>query len=97
MRILRRLRHRLRALFRGRAVDGDLDRELGLHLEALAREYVAAGLSEPDARRAAQRAFGSTGAAREACRDTRRVAVVEDLIKDASLTLRGFRRARGSR
>jgi predicted permease len=88
MRLLRRLRLRLRSIFRATAVDEELDRELTLHFEQLVREQMGAGLTEADARRAARHAFGSPVAAQEACRDTRQVGVIEDLITDVRYTLR---------
>ncbi len=88
MRLLRRLRLRLRSIFRATAVDEELDRELTLHFEQLVREQMDAGLCEADARRAARHAFGSPVAAQEACRDTRGVGVIEDLVTDVRYTLR---------
>ena len=63
MRSIRILRHRLGLLFnRGRA-EGELNREIELHIlnkhEQLIREYCAKGMSEADARLAARREFGS--------------------------------------
>ena len=47
-RLLRVLRQRLRSLLRRGAVEGELDRELQLHLDQLVREQRAAGLSEAE-------------------------------------------------
>ena len=95
MRWLRVARHRLRSLFRSGRADDDLDRELELHFELLVREQMAGGLGEPEERRAARRAFGSPHAARDRCRDTRRVALIEDLVKDVRYALRTLRRSPG--
>ncbi len=95
MRYLRLLRHRLRSLLRRDAVEDELERELSLHLEQLMREQMEAGLSEADARRAAARAFGSPGLVKEQCRDTRRVGLLEDLVKDTRYALRLLARSPG--
>ena len=95
MRYLRLLRHRLRSLLRRDAVEDELERELSLHLEQLTREQMEAGLSEADARRAAARAFGSPGLVKEQCRDTRRVGLLEDLVKDTRYALRLLARSPG--
>ena len=83
MRQLRLLRHRLRSLFHRDAVEDELARELSLHLEALTREQMAAGLDEVEARRAAASAFGRSDLVAEQCRDTRGVGLIDDLFKDA--------------
>ena len=95
MRRIQVLRHRLRSLFRRAAVDDELRRELELHLEQLTREQMASGLDEAEARRAARLAFGAPAAIEEGCRDTRRVALVQDLITDARHALRLLTRAPG--
>jgi putative ABC transport system permease protein len=74
----RRFRHQARALFYRDRVEKELDRELQLHLDQLVRERVAEGVSERDARLAAERAFGSPALVAERCRDTRGVGVIED-------------------
>jgi predicted permease len=93
VRHLRLFRHRLRSLFRRRAVEDELERELSFHLEQLTREGMASGSSEAAARRAARRAFGTPELAKERCRDARRVGLVEDLVKDLAFALRLLRRS----
>ncbi len=89
MRSLSRLRHRLRSLFHRRAVDEELDRELTMHIEQLTRELMdESGLSEQDARRTARLRFGSPVAAREQCRDARRVNLLEDFAQDVRYAVR---------
>src|SRR5204863_2179866 len=82
MRLARIALHRLRSLLRPSRADTETQRELALHIEQLAREYVSGGMSESDARRAAQREFGSLEAIKEQCRDMRRVTLVHDFFKD---------------
>jgi len=95
VRRLRVLRHRLRSLFRPGAVEEELARELGLHVEALTREHVASGMSEADARRAARREFGSPDLAKERCRDERRLALLDDLVRDTGHARRLLARSPG--
>ena len=95
MRLIRLLRHRLRSLLKRDAVEAELERELSLHLEALTREQMAAGLDAVEARRAAVSAFGRRDVVAEQCRDTRRVNFIDDLFKDARYALRLLSRSPG--
>lgn len=49
--------------------DEDLNDELAAHLEFQVRKHIAAGMSEPEARRRARIEFGGLDAAKEQCRD----------------------------
>ncbi len=80
MRRSRILAHRVQSLLRRSRVDGDLQRELEMHLDQLTQEHLAAGLSASQARLAASRDFGSFEATKEQCRDMRRVNLVDDLV-----------------
>ena len=92
---LDKLRLRLRSLFRGRVVDHELARELRAHLDEEIAAHRAAGMSPEAARQAALRAFGSVAAAEEACRDTRRVHLVENAIRDCRYAIRTLVRQPG--
>ena len=81
-RLLDRFVLRLRSLFRGEGADQQLKHEIELHLQEQIDELVAQGMSPRDARSAARRAFGPRTVIEDACRDTRRVAVVEQLGQD---------------
>jgi putative ABC transport system permease protein len=70
-------------------------RELELHVEQLAKEHIARGMSESDARRAAEREFGSLEVTRELCRDMRHVNLIEDLVKDLGYALRLSKKSPG--
>jgi hypothetical protein len=48
-----------RRIFHRRRLEEQLDAELEFHLETQIRDYVRAGMSEPEARRAAVAAFGN--------------------------------------
>jgi predicted permease len=84
---------RLRALFFRRRVEEELDEELAFHIELETRKNVTPGMSEADARRRARIEFGGEAIVREACRDARRVNLIETLWQDVRYALRGFRRA----
>jgi predicted permease len=84
---------RLRALFRGGALDRDLDEELQFHLERLVETNRERGLSPEDARREALLAIGGLEQRKEECRDTRRVRLFQDLLRDLVYALRTLRRA----
>ena len=53
------LRLRVRSLFRSSQVERELDEELQYHLQHLVDDYVAAGMSPPDARYKALREMGA--------------------------------------
>jgi predicted permease len=86
-----RVRLRLRSLFRGHDADAELRAEIRLHLEEQSDENLAAGMTPAAARAAAMRAFGPVALVEEQCRDTRRVAVVQNLAQDLRYTLRSLR------
>lgn len=82
MRALRIVANRLRALFRRSRMDRDLEEEVRFHLEMKAREYVAAGMGEREAREAASRAFGNQALACEDSRAEWQFAMVESILRD---------------
>ncbi len=73
---------RLRSLFRGRAVDRELDEEMQYHVDRQTEANVAAGMTPADARFAALRALGGVEQHKEACRDRRRVAIADQTLRD---------------
>src|SRR6185369_16880459 len=86
---------RLRSLVRRGRVEGELDEELRYHLERQIEENVARGMSAEEARYAALRAMGGVEQHKEACRDARRVGVLEDLVRDLRYGLRMLARSPG--
>src|SRR4051812_20667929 len=90
MRFLRILRHRLATLFRRGSIEGDLRREIELHLEQLVREYRDRGMSRADADFAARREFGSAEVWKEYCRDMRRLNWLEDFAQDLRYAFRSL-------
>jgi len=79
---LTELWNRLRGLFRRSEIDRDLEDEMRFHVEMQARENVAAGMSEPEALRAAHQAFGNRVLAREDSRHIWSFALLETLLQD---------------
>lgn len=86
---------RIRALFHADSLERDMDREMRAHVELLATEYKAAGMTPEEARMAAQRRFGNTGHLKERGRDVRGAGVLGDVMRDARYAVRGFRRTPG--
>lgn len=89
-RLLDRVALRVRSLFRARAADDSLTSEIELHLQEEIDDLIARGLSPREARTAALRAFGPRASIEEACRDTRRVAAIEQLRQDLRISLRSL-------
>ncbi len=89
---LDRLRLRAQSSFRSTAADRSLRDELQTHIEEEIAEHLAAGMTIADARAAAMREFGPVARIEEECRDTRRVAFVQNLARDLRYTLRSLRR-----
>jgi predicted permease len=74
--------NRLRALFLRERIDRDLEEEMRFHLEMRARENAEAGMSETEATRAAQRAFGNRLLAREDSRQVWSLGLIETFVQD---------------
>jgi predicted permease len=92
---IRSLRERLRALFRRRQVEAEMDEELRFHLDREIEKNVQAGMPAPEARRVALVRFGGVERIKEQVRDERGVRGFEDLITDVRYALRTLRRNPG--
>jgi predicted permease len=86
---------RIKELIRGARLDGELDEEVGLHLQMMEEEFRRRGMSEAEARAAARREFGGVAHAKEAYRDQRGFPWIESFGKDIRYALRGLRRSPG--
>jgi putative ABC transport system permease protein len=64
---------RVRAVFRRKAVERDLDDELRFHFEQQVEKFVREGLGMGEARRRARLVFGGTEEIKEECREARGV------------------------
>jgi putative ABC transport system permease protein len=95
MRWLYKLPLRFRSLFKRGRVERELSDELRFHLENLAQEYVAHGMTPEEARYAALRELGGVEQIKEECRDMRRVNNIENTIQDIRYGLRMLARNRG--
>jgi putative ABC transport system permease protein len=86
---------RLRSLFRRSRMERELDAELAFHLDMLAAQHEARGLSPQAARRAARQAFGGVDQIKDHVRDTWLTRVVETIGQDVRYGLRGLRQQLG--
>jgi len=83
----------LRRLFRRRRLEAQLDAELRDHLERQVADHLRDGLSEGEARRRAQAAFGGLDQAKEYCRDARGTRWLDDITQDLAYGARVLRRS----
>src|SRR6185436_20948144 len=93
MRWLFALRLRLRSLFRGRAVEQEMQDEYAFYIDRLIDEHLAAGMSPDEARAAALRRFGRLAQRMDESRDARRITFVTDVGGDLRYAVRVLRRA----
>ena len=93
--MIRDLFLRLRALFTGTAVDGEIDDELRFHIDRQIESYKTAGLTDAEAARRARLEFGGIEQVKEDVRDARRTPWFDDLRRDTVYAFRTFRRLPG--
>src|SRR6516162_5099392 len=86
---------RLRSLFRNDKAEQDLGEELQFHLQSQIDENVARGMNPQEARRAALHALGGVEQVKEACREARKMNLIENFVRDLRLGLRMLRRNPG--
>ncbi len=89
------LLYRLRALFRRKTVDRELEEELQYHLDREAEKYGHAEASPDKAMRRARLAFGGTEQVRQQCREARGTRLLEDLMQDLRYAARQLRKSIG--
>jgi predicted permease len=85
---MRKFLHTLRAAFRPRAVEREMEAELAEHLQAEVEDLIARGVPAEEARRRARATMGPVAAIREECRDTRGTAGLEQIKQDSVFAVR---------
>src|SRR5215510_10983681 len=93
--MLARWLRRLRAHFRGEALDRELQDELRSHLDMKADELEASGMSPEEARRAARRRLGNMTALVEEGREAWRFAAFDRTIQNVRLGVRALAHSPG--
>ena len=82
------LRFRIRALFRHRTVERELDEELRFHFDREVEKYMKRGLSEEEAKRQARLLFGGHEQVKENCRDAQGTSFIELTLDDTKYAIR---------
>jgi predicted permease len=90
---VQRLWLRLQTLFSRRRVAQRLDDEMQFHLDQQAAEYVAAGMDQEEARRAAMHSFGSQALLKERTMDTWAWGKLDQLAQDLRYGFRTLRKS----
>jgi predicted permease len=90
---LRTLLSRCTAFFVEKKLDGELDEELGSHIEFATQENLSLGMSDEDARRTALRQFGGLTQIKESYRLRRGLPVLDTLGQDIRFAARQMVRA----
>jgi predicted permease len=90
--VFNRIRHALRALRGGRAVDTQLDDELRFHVDLEADRLAREGMAPEQARTTALRTFGGVERVREECRDTRGLGWFDATSRTLRYAFRSLRR-----
>ena len=73
---------RLRLLILKRRLDAEMADEMRHHLELQNEKHIASGMSEAQARTAAEREFGNLGVVQQQARDDRGWRAVDELVAD---------------
>ena len=89
----RDLKLRIRALITPNRVERELLDELSFHIDREARKLIEQGMPPDRAWADARARFGSAAVVADECRDQRRIALVDNTIRDIRFALRSFRRA----
>jgi putative ABC transport system permease protein len=92
MKPLRRFWNRLRGTVLGQRMDDDFTAEIESHLRMQTEDNMRAGMSATEARRAAALKFGGIESAKEHYSDEKRLPLVDSLVSDARLAVRGLAR-----
>ncbi len=92
MRCLKIFRLRLRSLFRRPTLDRELEEELRFHFDQQVEQNLATGMDPVEARYAALRELGDVAQHKDACRDARRTAMIDNFLEDSRYAVRNLGR-----
>jgi putative ABC transport system permease protein len=84
---------RLKALFRQRVEEREMDEELDSHVALLTNRYKSQGMSPKEAEMAAKRQFGRDTQLKEILREQRSIPLFYSLLQDIRYALRNLRKA----
>ena len=87
-----RIRYAFRAVFRRSALEREMRDEMQYHLDERTAAFVAGGLSQREAHRAARREFGNVATHQESGRDARPASFIHSMLGDIRFALRYYRR-----
>src|SRR5260370_8075728 len=86
---------RLRALFRRKAVEAELEEELRFHFDKQIAKFMQSGMAPDEARRRARLEFGGMEQLKEEHRDSRGVSFIETLLQDLRYAMRQLLKSPG--
>jgi macrolide transport system ATP-binding/permease protein len=92
---LAKLRMRLRGLWHGEAVHGEITEEWQFHIDLRMEENIRRGMSPEEARRSAEQHFGNAGYIKDVSWDLRGGGIMEKLWHDVRFGMRQLRRSPG--
>lgn len=95
MRMLSDLAYRLRAFFRRKQLNAELDEELSDHVERETEKYVRSGMSVEEARRKALLALGGMEQIRQQTREASGTGIIEHTLQDLRYSARSLARNPG--
>ena len=90
-----RIRSWMRALAQRSRMESEMDAELRFHIEAFAEDLVSSGVSRQEALRRARIEFGGVERAKEECRESRGVSLLDGLMQDFTFAARTLSKSRG--
>ena len=91
--MFRILRARIRALWKRRELERDLEEEIAFHLAEKRQELEEAGTAAEEAEAAAKRRFGNASLAKEQIRDAWIFRSLENTLRDGKYAVRVLRKA----
>src|SRR3984885_5888670 len=86
--MLNDLRFRLRALFRRKTIETELDDELRFHFEHEVEKYKLSGMTQNEATRVARLSFGGQELVKEDCREANGTSFIADTVQDIRYAVR---------